>query len=408
MNPKVRIPGSKSYTNRALLMAAMTQGSVRLIHPSICDDTRAMIRCLETLGVSIRIDRDQIIVQGDVRAGVEKAYDLYCADSGTTVRFLLPLVCTLPGIKTMGGSKRLNERPIQDLVVTLRSAGAQIEYMETEGKLPVRITSSRLSSPSFFLKSDVSSQFCTALLLIGPTFPEGMTLHLTTPLISKSYVEMTLHSMRDWGIAVTKQDASYIIPPKSRYQKEAYVIEGDFSSAGYFFARAALTQSTLVVENVHEHSVQGDRKILPLLERMGNEIHYGENCISIVGRGVIPFEADMENCPDQVLTMAVLAAFAQGVTQISGVRSLRVKESDRVAALKAELGKMGIQVHDTQDTLTIYGGNPKGASIETYNDHRMAMAFAIAGRRLPDLTICQPEVVSKTFPTFWELWESIP
>ncbi len=390
---KIHIPGSKSYTNRALILAAMTEGSVLLKNPLYSDDTLAMIGCLRSLGIPIETKPDQILVHGDIRSIEEKEYSLFAHDSGTTVRFMLALLCIVPGVQTIQGSRRLNERPIRDLVDALRSLGATIEYCNQEGELPVRVCSSALSGSSVELKGDISSQFYSALLLISPYFPNGLTIHTTGPLISKPYIEMTRACMADWS-------------DKVKNQKE-YLIEGDFSSAGYFFAIAVLTKSTITLENLNPDSAQADRRFLEILEKMGNPVRRESNSITIEGKHLSSIEVDMEDCPDQVMTMAVLAAFAEGVTHISGVRSLRVKETERVIALKNELFKMGIRTEDTHDTLTIYGGTPHPAQIDTYNDHRMAMAFAIAALRLPDIQIRHPEVVSKTFPTFWEVLQGV-
>ena len=391
---RICLPGSKSYTNRALLMAALTKGPVCLKKPLYCDDTEAMIDCLRALGLRIETDPDQIIVHDDVSCIEEKNYSLFARDSGTTARFLLPLLCLVPGIKTLHGSKSLSGRPMHDLVDALRSLGAGIESC---GQLPIKILTSTLPGNTVHLKGDISSQFCSALLLISPL--KGLTIHMTTPLISKPYVDMTIQCMREWGVNVV---GNYCVP-KGHYRQREYLIEGDFSSAGYFFALAVLRKSTITLENLNPASIQADRKFLEILEKMGNVVEYGENEISIHGKELRPMNVSMESCPDQVMTMAVLAAFAKGVTRISGVRSLRVKETERVLSLKNELGKMGIQTEDTHDTLTIYGGEPHGAEIDTYNDHRMAMAFAIA----PGTIIRHPEVVKKTFPTFWEALRSL-
>ncbi len=459
----IRVPGSKSYTNRALIMAALAKGPVVLKNPLHSDDTEAMIDCLRTLGVDIQTPPNQIIVHGPVSPIADKSYQLSARDSGTTVRFLLALLCIVPGVKTIQGSKRLNERPITDLVDALQELGAQIEYGEKEGMLPVTVTTSSLSGNSVHLKSDLSSQFCSALLLISPYIPQGLTLHRIGPTLSKPYIEMTLRCMEEWGVKVyrarsgianlsaskprdstiekgasieeiqapfsivesreliknsnsqfltgrgiiAKENESYFVPAGQCYRKKEYVIEGDFSSAGYFFAIAALIQSTITVENLNPFSLQADRKFLDILAKMGNVITYGENEICVQGKQIIPLSVDMEDCPDQVMTLAVLAAFADGVTHISGVRSLRYKETERVLALKKELGKMGIKTEDTYDTLTIYGGSPHAAEIDTYNDHRMAMAFAVATMRLEGMSIRHPEVVNKTFPTFWEVLGSL-
>ncbi len=365
-------------------MAALAKGPITLKHPLYSDDTEAMMGCLRTLGFEIRKNPDQIIVRGDIAHIEDKHYELYAHDSGTTVRFILALVCIVPGVKTIRGSKQLNERPISDLVDALRHLGALIEYCDKEGQLPVKVSSSSLKGTSVDLKGDISSQFYSALLLISPYIPGKLDIHLTSPLISKPYVDMTLQCMHEWK------------------GKTEYVIEGDFSSAGYFFAIAALTQSTITVENLNPSSAQADRKFLNILAKMGNIVTYQENAICVQGTPILPLDIDMEECPDQVMTLAVLAAFAKGTTHISGVRSLRVKETERVLALKNELGKMGIRTQDTHNTLTIYGGNPHAAAIDTYNDHRMAMAFAVAGMHLPGIVIHHPEVVNKTFPNFWE------
>lgn len=403
----LRMPGSKSYTNRALIMAALTKGPVCLKNPLYSEDTEAMIDCLQILGLKIETKPDQIVVHDDIGCIEEKNYNLFAHDSGTTVRFILALLCIVPGVKIIQGSRRLNERPIRDLVDALREMGARIEYCDKEGQLPVKVSTSTLSGRSVHLKGDISSQFCSAILLISPYISKGFTIHITGPLISKPYIDMTLSCMEDWGVkVVTQEDGNYLVPENQSYRKKQYTIEGDFSSAGYFFAIALLTKSTITVENLNPVSAQADRKFLNILAKMGNIVSYEKNGVRIQGKQILALDVDMEDCPDQVMTMAVLAAFVKGITKISGVRSLRVKETERVVALKKNLKKMGIRTEDTHDTLTIYGGSPHAAEIETYNDHRMAMAFAVAGTYLPGIIIRHPEVVNKTFPTFWEVLRS--
>lgn len=402
----IRMPGSKSTTNRALIMAALTKGPVSLKNPLYSEDTKAMISCLQTLGLQIEQKPDQIIVQNDISCIKDKNYQLFAHDSGTTVRFLLALLCIVPGIKILQGSKRLNERPIKELVDGLRELGAGIEYCNKEDELPLKISTSTLSGSSIYLKGDRSSQFTSAILLISPYLSKGLTIHMIGPLISKSYVDMTLGCMQDFGVKVIEENGTYFVPA-SYYQKKQYVIEGDFSSAGYFFAIAALTKSTITLENLSYSSLQPDKKLLSILAKMGNQVRYEENKISVQGKGVLALDIDMEECPDGVMTIAVLAAFAKGITKISGVRSLRFKESERILALKKELSKMGIQTEDTDNTLTIYGGSPQKAEIDTYNDHRIAMAFAVSGLYLPGIIIRDPQVVNKTFPTFWKLLRSL-
>jgi 3-phosphoshikimate 1-carboxyvinyltransferase len=404
---EIEIPGSKSYTNRALLMAALTKGRVTLQNPLHCDDTKAMIGCLRTLGLHIETLPNQIVVYDDISNVQNQSYELFAYDSGTTLRFFLALLCLTPGTKVLKGNARLNERPIKDLVEALRQLGAKIDYMEKEGQAPLKIRSSTLTASKVIIDASMSSQFFSALLMIAPWL-NGLEICSNGAIISKPYIEMTIDIMRQWNVDVLQMgEEKCMIPSNQCYQKQHYTIEGDFSSAGYFFAIGALTQSILTLKNLNPFSMQADRKFLSILENMGNKISYGNQEITIFGNQILPASLDMEDCPDQVQTMAVLAAFAKGVTKISGVRSLRLKETERVEALKTELGKMGIKTEDTQDTLTIYGGDPHAATIDTYRDHRMAMAFAVAGTRLPGMKIRNPEVVNKTFPEFWEKFNSL-
>lgn len=404
----VEIPGSKSYTNRALVMAALTKGSVSLANPLYSEDTEAMLGCLKALGIHIETFADKIIVHGDLSDIQNGSFELYANDSGTTIRFLLALLCLAPGTKLLKGSTRLNERPIKDLVDALKCLGAKIDYLEKEGQSPLQIHPSSLcSANSITIDASMSSQFYSALLMIAPML-KGLKIHSREVIISRPYVDMTIDAMRQWGIDVLQmEDGSYHVQSGQHYKKDLYTIEGDYSSAGYFFAAAVLTQSTISLKNLNPDSLQADRKFLDILSSMGNEIKIDDDVITITGKQILPHSIDMEDCPDQVQTMAVLAAFAKGTTVISGVRSLRLKETERVLALKTELAKMDIKTEDTHDTLTIYGGNPRAATIDTYEDHRMAMAFAVAGTKLSGMKINNPEVVNKTFPGFWKQLESL-
>jgi 3-phosphoshikimate 1-carboxyvinyltransferase len=404
----IEIPGSKSYTNRALVMAALTKGPVTLDHPLYSEDTKAMIVSLRGLGLRIETSPGQIIIYDDISIIQNRSYELFAKDSGTTIRFLIALLCVVPGTKVIRGNARLNERPIKDLVDALRLLGAKIDYLEKQGQPPLNIHSSSLDLRSeVTIDASMSSQFFSALLMIAPCL-KGLKIHLRGKLISRPYIDMTIKAMHEWGVDVLQmEDGGYYIPHGQHYQKKQYRIEGDFSSAGYFFAIAALTQSTFTLKNLDPYSAQADRNFLNILARMGNEINTREDEITIKGKQILPLALHMEDCPDQVQTMAVLAAFAKGVTKISGVRSLRLKETERVQALKNELEKMGIKTEETYDTLLIYGGDPHAAIIDTYGDHRMAMAFAVAGTKLPGMKIRNPEVVNKTFPTFWDKLRSL-
>lgn len=403
----VEIPGSKSYTNRALLLAALTDNRVAIKNPLFSADTKAMLSCLETLGIKLKISVNQIEVIGSVKDIKENEYTLDADLSGTTIRFVLALATIIPGIKTIRGKKELNSRPIKDLVDTLRERGAKITYLEKEGFPPLRIASAKLTPGPININGGVSSQYLSALLMIAPIIGE-VIINIKNKQISKPYIDMTIETIQQFGVTVQNDSYSkYFISGNQKYNSDQYLVEGDFSSAGYFFAIAALTKSELTIKNLNSNSKQADKKLLTVLEKMGNKITYGNNEITIEGKGVKTIEIDVTDFPDQAQTLAVLAAFAKGTTKLSGIQTLRVKETNRVLALQTELQKMGIKTKVTNDRLTIFGGNPNPALIDTYHDHRMAMAFAVAGTKLTGIKINHPEVVNKTFPEFWEKLSSL-
>ncbi len=411
----VDIPGSKSYTNRALLIAAMTPGTVEIVRPLLSDDTEAMLSCLGALGIQSARTYSGFRISNDIHAAGAKTYDLDARISGTTIRFILALSCVVPGIKIVHGEEPLNKRPIKDLVDALRQLGAEIEYLDNEGFPPLRVTSSKLSPGTVKMSGAVSSQYLSALLMVAPLIGE-VIIEVEGEQVSKPYIDMTIETMRECGVTVVNDSyMRYVIPGGHRYTVREFFVEADVSSAGYFAAIAALTKSKITLAHMNPKSLQADMGFLKTLEKMGTEIVYGDRSITVVGHGVQAMDVDMENCPDQAQTLAVLAAFAPGKTVISGVRSLRVKETERVKALETELAKMGIKTESTNDVLTIYGGNPhapstssgQAAAIDTYGDHRMAMSFAVAGTLLPGMRINNPEVVGKTFPDFWDKLQSI-
>jgi len=361
ISTEVTIPGSKSITN------------------------------LGALGIVIEKKADSFIVHGNYADVKDGTYHLNANLSGTTIRFITAFCCIVPGIKTISGKERLNERPIKGLVDALRQLGATIEYVGKEGFPPINISSSQLKNSAIEIDGSVSSQFVTAIMLLQPVIGD-VTIIFLTPPISKSYSDLTKHMVKEWGMDGI----------------DTYHVEGDYSAAGYFAAIAALTSSTIILKNLKSDSKQGDKQFLDILTKMGNEIEYKDSEVVVRGHGVKPVEVNMEMCPDQAQTLAVLAAFAKGKTVLSGVRSLRVKETERVKAVQSELAKMNIKTESPdEDTLIIYGGNPKPATIDTYNDHRMAMSFAVAGAKLNGMKINNPEVVKKTFPGFWETLQTV-
>lgn len=402
----ISVPGSKSYTNRALILAALTKGTVTIKIPLFSDDTKAMISCLQSLGIAIEIKDDEIIVSGDISRIKDQEFTLNAHLSGTTIRFITALSCLIPGIKLITGEEGLNKRPIEPLIDSLKQLGAEITYQENDGYPPINISSSNLKGGITEIRGDVSSQYLSALLMIAPVIGD-ITIHVTGEQISKPYIDMTIASMKNFGVSVINNNYQQYKIVEQQYKAHEYVVEGDYSSAGYFFAIAALTKSTITVENLHPDSVQADKELLTILKDMGNQVAFSDNTVTIIGNQIKPVTVSMQSYPDQAQTLAVLAAFANGRTEIRGIKSLRIKETERIKALESELGKMGIKTESTEDSLVIYGGNPKPAVIETYGDHRMAMAFAIAGSKLPEMKINNPDVVTKTFPSFWEKVEKV-
>lgn len=406
VNTSVKIPSSKSYTNRALLLSVLNSSPIKIINPLISDDTKAMIDCLKTLGIKILEKQNCIEVHPNLNKIPNRSYNLNANLSGTTIRFILALSTIIPGTKILTGEKGLNKRPISELVKGLTQLGAKIEYLDTKGFPPVKVTSSKLHSGNIKTKGSTSSQYLSAILMIAPLVG-NISIQVTGNQTSKPYIDMTIDIMKYFGVKILNENyRKYTISAGQKYSAKKYLVEGDLSSAGYFAAIAVLTKSTITLKNINPKTKQADIKFINILKEMGNKIIEGKNEFTVIGKVVKPLKIDMGDCPDQIQTLAALAVFAKGITKISGIQSLRVKETNRIIALKNELKKMGIKVTSTKNSLTIYGGNPKPACIKTYGDHRMAMAFAIAGTTLSGMEISEPDVVNKTFPTFWQLLES--
>lgn len=404
----VTIPGSKSVTNRALIMAALTEGEVVLNYPLWSDDTEAMIECLESLGVEIVKEPDTLRVIGSINDVFNSTSHLNARLSGTTIRFILALASILPGEKHLKGIGRLNERPIQGLVDGLRQIGADIKYDDKKGFPPLAIGPGEIVGGSTVrMEGTVSSQYFTALLMIAPVIG-GLTIEVIGDQISKSYIDVTLDMMHEWGVDVVNEDYCIYEVPAGEYTCSEYTIEGDFSASGYFAGIAVLTGSQITLDNLNCNSTQGDKEFFHILQDMGNDVSFSKDKITVHGNKLKALTVDMEQCPDQAQTLAVLAAFAEGKTVMTGVRSLRLKETERVKAVQQELEKMGIKTESPdEDTLIVYGGKPQAATIETYQDHRMAMSFAMAGTVIEGMKINDPDVVRKTFPEYWEKLKSL-
>jgi 3-phosphoshikimate 1-carboxyvinyltransferase len=396
----VSVPGSKSLTNRALVVSSLAAGTSRLSNVLHSDDTRYMMSHLRTLGIALQASDDQVEIEGTGGEFSPVQASLYCGNAGTTVRFLIALCALVPGTQLVTGDQRMQARPIRDLVHALMGLGADLE--DTHGCPPVTVRSDVLRGGRVGVQARLSSQYLSALLMVAPYAQQPVSLEVAGDIVSESYVELTLDVMASFGVTVERPDAGRFIVPQRRYRGRPFAIEGDATSAGYWWALAALTGSHIAVENVQPSTHQGDIEFLPILERMGCMITAERGvCVHAPGPLKSPGVVEMNRLPDGVMTLAVLAALAEGETRIVNVANLRVKESDRLAALVTELHRIGIEAEELPDGLRIRGGNPHGADIETYADHRMAMSFALLGARVPGIRIGTPECVSKSYPTFF-------
>lgn len=408
----VTIPGSKSYTNRALILASLAPGTSRLAGVSPSEDSKVLTLCLQLLGIEIESDEEaQIIVHGGPHKLKPFHGVLDVGPAGTAMRFLTALCAAIPGADiTLQGSARMHQRPINDLVTALQSAGAAIDYLGTHGCPPLRIHSeSALRGSALSINGSTSSQFISAITLIAPLFEDGVSLCIQGQQTSTSYIDMTLQSVRDFGIAASYEDYRHLtIHAGQNYISRAYQVEGDASGASYLWGIAALSGTTITVRNVNPTSAQGDIGFPQLLERMGCSVTLGDSAITVRGpNNLRPIETNMELMPDTAQTLAVIAACAQGTSVLTGLKTLRVKETDRLSAMQTELAKVGVRSEAGPDYLVVHGARPHAGRISTYEDHRMAMSFAMLASRVSGIVIEEPHVVAKSFPTFWKTLDQI-
>jgi 3-phosphoshikimate 1-carboxyvinyltransferase len=399
----VTIPGSKSYTHRAFILSALADGESILINGLRSQDTDYTVQGLMKFGVPISWEGDVAHVFGRGRELRAPAEEIYVGNSGTSMRFLTAFSALNDGRTLLDGSERMRKRPIGDLLDGLQMLGARAYSQEGSGYPPVVVESRGLDGGIAKIKGGESSQFLSALLMVAPYSQKDVCLEVTGQLASKPYVDITLDIMSAFGVEVQNEGYhSFLVRAGQSYLPQKYRIEGDASNASYFFSAAAVSRGRLKVRNFNPVSLQGDRGFLDILEKMGCEVILREDGVEVRGRELQGIEIDMNGMPDLVPTLAVTAAFAQGKTVIKNIGHLRLKESDRIRALAVELSKMGIRVEEGEDWLRIEGGKPHGAEIESYNDHRIAMSFAVAGLVVPEVKINGERCVDKSFPEFWE------
>ena len=408
LDATLQVPGSKSYTHRALIVAALAEGESIIQGGLLSEDTYYTQKGLELLGAEISWDDGIFRVRGTGGIIKNPARDIYLGNAGTSMRFLTSIVALGQGTFMLTGSRRMQERPIQDLLDVLASFGVNAYTKENTGCPPVIIESNGLRGGEARLKGSLSSQYLSSILLASPYASQDVHIEIIGDLVSRPYVDMTMETMRSFGVKVTHwQHRSFRVPAGQRYLARNYMVEGDTSSACYFWAAAAITGGRVAITNVPPDSLQGDLGFLKILEKMRCWVKMGESGITVEGGKLRGIEVDMNSMPDVVPTLSVVAAFAKGNTIIKNVPHLRIKETDRLKAVATELQRMGIEVKERIDGLIITGGKPKAATIETYNDHRMAMSFALAGLVVPGVRIKNESCVQKSFPDFWDRLEGL-
>ncbi len=407
-NVAVSVPGSKSYTHRILVASALSDGLCVIENPLDSEDIQLTAGALKQLGAAIEKDGGKLRVHGTGGRLQPSRMPIYLGNSGTSMRFITALVAIGQGDYVLEGSLRMAQRPIRDLLDGLNQLGVPARSIQETGCPPVQVTGGHLTGGSVSLRCEVSSQYLSGLLLIAPCTRDGLDVEVTAGPVSKPYLDMTVDVMQRLGVIVEREGYSrFRVAGRQVYRAGAYTVEPDASQASYFWAAAAVSQASIQVRGISRQSRQGDVRFVRHLEAMGCEVSYQQDGITVTGKPLRAISVDMADMPDLVPTLAVVAAFAQGTTKIQNVAHLRGKESDRLGCVAAELNRMGIDARCSDSGIEIVGGVAKPATIETYNDHRMAMSFAVAGLQTPGVRIQNPDCVAKSFPHFWQVFQQL-
>ncbi|MEO9271455.1 3-phosphoshikimate 1-carboxyvinyltransferase [Serratia ureilytica] len=407
VNGTVNLPGSKSVSNRALLLAALAEGTTRLTNLLDSDDVRHMLNALQALGVNYQLSADRTVCEVTGVAGplvADQPLELFLGNAGTAMRPLAAALCLGEGDVVLTGEPRMKERPIGHLVDALRQGGAQIDYLEQTDYPPIRLRGG-FQGGDVTVDGSVSSQFLTALLMTAPLAPQDTQIHIKGELVSKPYIDITLHLMRTFGVSASHDNYRvFHIQGRQTYIAPGdYLVEGDASSASYFLAAAAIKGGTVRVTGIGRKSVQGDTKFADVLEKMGARITWGDDFIECSRGELRGIDMDMNHIPDAAMTIATAALFAEGPTIIRNIYNWRVKETDRLAAMATELRKVGAEVDEGEDYIHVVPpAKLQFAEIGTYNDHRMAMCFSLVALSDTPVTILDPKCTAKTFPDYFE------
>jgi len=401
----IQPPGSKSITNRALVCAAIAEGPSVLEGALVSEDTHVMLESLARLGIEVQSEQNGTVLKvagcgGKIPAA---SADLFVANSGTTIRFLTAMVALGHGSYRLDGIARMRQRPIADLLQTMNDLGVEVVSELGTGAPPVIVHAKGLRGGSAKISGEISSQFLSGLLMAAPLAQQDVCLQVMGELVSKPYVTMTLKVMQAFG-AESKSDnfQEFRIPGRQVYRGCHYQIEPDASAASYFWGAAAVTGGRVTVKGLQPDALQGDVAFVNCLKQMGCEVTSSAEGITVVGKPLRGIDIDMNAISDTVQTLAVVALFAEGPTTMRGVGHIRHKETDRIGDLARELRKLGAQVEEWEDGLRVHPAPLHGATLETYNDHRMAMSFSLAGLRVPNVVILNPGCTAKTYPGYFD------
>lgn len=412
LNTTVRIPGSKSITHRAIIAAGLANGESLLQDFLECEDTLYTASALKELGATLSYEGKNIRVAGTGGKfrPVLNNKRIYLGNSGTSLRLLLSLVALGRGEFILTGTQRMLTRPIGPLVKALKQLGVEVSCVENNDCPPVLLKADGIRGGKITMPGDKSSQFVSSLLLSGPYAENDIEISLAGELVSRPYVDISIDVMELFGVNVDREDYRYFrIPSGQTYQPRELTIQGDASSASYFWAAAAVTEGTVATENINPYATrQGDIRFLETLERMGCFIEKKSDRVVVHGGTLSAIDVDMNDMPDMVPTLAAIGLFARGKTTIRNVSHLRYKESDRLRALALEWNRLGGRVVETDDGLIIHGGRPlSGTLVDPHDDHRLAMSLAVVGLRVPGIRIQEEGCVNKSFSRFWELWDRL-
>lgn len=414
---EINLPGSKSLSNRALLLAALAHGTTEVTNLLDSDDIRHMLNALKSLGVSYELSSDKTVCTITGVGGAfnwQNGLSLFLGNAGTAMRPLAAALC-LKGQQeaevVLTGEPRMKERPIKHLVDALIQVGANVQYLEQEGYPPLAIRNTGLQGGKVQIDGSISSQFLTALLMAAPLAEGNMEIQIMGELVSKPYIDITLAMMKDFGVTVENQNyQTFIVKGNQSYiSPKRYLVEGDASSASYFLAAGAI-KGKVKVTGIGKNSIQGDRLFADVLEKMGAKITWGEDFIQAEQAPLHGVDMDMNHIPDAAMTIATTALFAEGETVIRNIYNWRVKETDRLSAMATELRKIGAEVEEGEDFIRIQPlalAQFQAAEIATYNDHRMAMCFSLIALSNTPVTILDPKCTAKTFPTYFSEFEKL-